>query len=297
MTLYYTPNLRPNDAVILMVGQIHLEIPPGSKRYSASSVCDAEDTQKIFAGPINIVRGLNHMHYLGREQYIELFRNGEKVQSITNESTYSYDRPTFHPLPEPMKVHPGDEIKTTCVFKTTNKKKTTFMGRGTNEEMCFGFLEVYPAKNLRSRACVNWRSLSMAKLSRENPYGCNLDVFFNYTEPHFIKVKENCRPLSKCLEECKEVVKEIREHPCMKGDMQEYTKAKARDEYQWYSYDALNFMSRIQSCDLEFLKDDQQLVIQKMVSDKASSGTKLQMKLLNLISSFLFAAFMFMNLF
>lgn len=66
MTLYYTPNLRPNDAAIYMVGQIYLEIPPGSKRYATSSVCDAEDTRELLKAPIKVTRALNHMHYLGK---------------------------------------------------------------------------------------------------------------------------------------------------------------------------------------------------------------------------------------
>lgn len=65
MTLYYTPKLRPNSAVILMVGQWYLEIPPGKERHTESAVCSKEDTQRLLTGPIKIVRALNHMHYLG----------------------------------------------------------------------------------------------------------------------------------------------------------------------------------------------------------------------------------------
>lgn len=65
MTLYYTPKLRPNSAVILMVGQWYLEIPPGKERHTESAVCSKEDTQRLLTGPIKIARALNHMHYLG----------------------------------------------------------------------------------------------------------------------------------------------------------------------------------------------------------------------------------------
>lgn len=65
MTLHYTPKLRPNSAVMLMVGQWYLEIPPGRERHAESAVCSKEDTHRLLTGPIKIVRALNHMHYLG----------------------------------------------------------------------------------------------------------------------------------------------------------------------------------------------------------------------------------------
>ena len=65
MTLYFTPNLRANDAAILMIGQTYLHIPPGKDRHTESAVCNREDTRTLFAGPIHVFRALNHMHYLG----------------------------------------------------------------------------------------------------------------------------------------------------------------------------------------------------------------------------------------
>ena len=66
MTLYFTPNLRANDAAILMIGQTYLHIPPGKDRHTESAVCNRDDTRTLFAGPIHVFRALNHMHYLGK---------------------------------------------------------------------------------------------------------------------------------------------------------------------------------------------------------------------------------------
>ena len=66
MTLYFTPNRRPNDVAILMIGQTSLHIPPGRERHIESALCDREDTRTLLAGPIHVVRASNHMHYLGK---------------------------------------------------------------------------------------------------------------------------------------------------------------------------------------------------------------------------------------
>jgi hypothetical protein len=66
MTLFYTPNKRPNDAITMAVGQHYLEIPPGRERVETDAVCRGEDTQVILSGPIYITEASNHMHYLGK---------------------------------------------------------------------------------------------------------------------------------------------------------------------------------------------------------------------------------------
>lgn len=65
LTLFYTPELRANDAAIMMIGQLYLEIPPHKDRVEATAVCSPEDTRIALTGPVNISRAFNHMHYLG----------------------------------------------------------------------------------------------------------------------------------------------------------------------------------------------------------------------------------------
>ncbi|XP_022313983.1 tyramine beta-hydroxylase-like [Crassostrea virginica] len=276
MTLYFTPNLRANDAAILMIGQTYLHIPPGKDRHTESAVCNRDDTRTLFAGPIHVFRALNHMHYLGREEFVELLRDDKMVTYITNETTYSYDRPKYVSFPQTLKILPGDELKTTCVFKSTNKKKTTFSGRGTNDEMCLAFLTVFPATNLLSRGCTHWGSLSWTKMTKEsNPYGCDMTNFLNFSNPDtkamVKKVRDNCKPFSICLKECMDVVKDIRKHPCLSGDMGKMHRFKAS-----YSddKDILLFMSMIQSCDLEIMDErSQKLTSNNQSSDSPSPKT------------------------
>ncbi|XP_062619795.1 tyramine beta-hydroxylase-like [Saccostrea cucullata] len=257
MTLYYTPNRRPNDAAIMMVGQDYLEIPPGKDRVEVDAKCSAKDTNMIFTGPVYITKAFNHMHYLGREEYIDQYRNGVKINTLTNEPDYSYDRPRFLEYETTIKIMPGDEIRTKCVFKSSSKSFTTFQGDATSDEMCFGFLTVHPITNVRVPWCVSWNDISLIQLySNQVINGCDRTVFTNASHPEMVeiyrKIDQRCLPLSKCLEECKEVVKEIKLHPCMQGDIGESMKWFARLSR---NVDVLTFYSKIESCDLEILRE------------------------------------------
>ena len=198
-------------------------------------------------------------------------------------------------FPQPLKILPGDELKTTCVFKSTNKKKTTFSGRGTNDEMCLAFLTVFPAKNLLSRGCTNWGSLSWIKMTKEsNPYGCDMTNFLNFSNPDtkamVKKVRDNCKPFSICLKECMDVVKDIRKHPCLSDDMGKMHRFKAS-----YSddKDILLFMSMIQSCDVEIMDEQSQ----KLTSNNQSSDSPSpQTGHFEILSLYLLTTFVLMSL-
>ncbi|XP_048751432.2 tyramine beta-hydroxylase-like isoform X1 [Ostrea edulis] len=280
MMLFYTPNRRPNDAITMTIGQHYLEIPPGKERVEIDAVCRGEDTRAILSGPIYVTEASNHMHYLGREEYIDQYRNGVKIHTISREPDYSYDRPRFFRYKTVIQVIPGDELKTKCVFKSSSKSVTTFQGDATSAEMCFGFLTIYPAKHVRLPFCTSWKSASMTKLRFNRVVNnCDMKVFSNASHPDMIKIYRNintrCQPLSKCLEECKEVVKEIRLHPCMNGDVGEYMKWWARMSND---IDILTFFSKIESCDLEILREE----MASQIGQNTNDGSKIDLHLLML---------------
>ena len=65
LTLHMTPNLRPNEAGMMLIGQSTLVIPPGREKFTANSTCSSECTEKKMKGNIYLTGALNHMHYLG----------------------------------------------------------------------------------------------------------------------------------------------------------------------------------------------------------------------------------------
>ena len=97
------------------------------------------------------------MHYLGSAMSIEIFRNGTHHKTVTNDTVYRYDSPVQHDMDPVMELLPGDEIKTTCVFNSMSRNESTYFGEGTNDEMCFGFLTVFPKDAFlpgAEKACV-----------------------------------------------------------------------------------------------------------------------------------------------
>ncbi|KAL3870626.1 hypothetical protein ACJMK2_038674 [Sinanodonta woodiana] len=231
MTFYYTPKLRPNDAGVLMIGQRYLYIPPGETAVTAIGTCPGECTREMMTGSINITIAVNHMHYLGIQQRIELIRNGSKVRDVTFDEKYSYDSPVIYRYDSPIEVRPGDELKTTCVFRSTSRYKTTTFGEDTSKEMCFGFLTFYPKNHYPLPFCNQWKNISMCDWQKDVIQGCRHKDIYNMSIPEtsaiYRSVTENCASLGNCQKECLPIVKEIRKHPCFQGDMDTYLRMNA----------------------------------------------------------------------
>lgn len=75
-TLYYTPNLRPNDLAVLIIGQPILSIPPGQDAYSApAALCPSSCTEK-FPTDLNVFAVTPHMHTAATAVETRHFRYG-----------------------------------------------------------------------------------------------------------------------------------------------------------------------------------------------------------------------------
>lgn len=62
---YLTPNLRPNNAGVLMVGQLYLAIPPMVTAHHEIGSCGSDCTPEIMTGEVYVTQTFNHMHLLG----------------------------------------------------------------------------------------------------------------------------------------------------------------------------------------------------------------------------------------
>lgn len=252
LTLYYTSKLRPNDAAVLMVGSSSFQLPPGRSDVEVVGTCSKQCSKEKFKGPIYVTAALNHMHYLGKKQKIELIRNGRKIQDITNEENFDYDKPVTHSFNIPIELQPGDELKTTCVFKTTSKLNYTYYGQGTNDEMCFGFLTFYPAKNVKRKFCTSWKSIPVCELIAPIVRGCQTAKFTNLSNPEFTEmrtaVKDHCSTNHTCLEKCKDHLTIISSHPCMDGDVGKYIKYRLK---KFGDSSVTDFYNGIESCSLK----------------------------------------------
>ncbi|CAG2230298.1 unnamed protein product [Mytilus edulis] len=63
----------------------------------------------------------------------------------------------------PLRVNPGDEIRTTCTYSSLSSNETIFFGEGTSDEMCYGFITYYPAQNIALPYCTTWKTVEKCK--------------------------------------------------------------------------------------------------------------------------------------
>ncbi|ESO93057.1 hypothetical protein LOTGIDRAFT_162081 [Lottia gigantea] len=216
MVLYYTKNKRMYDAGTFLVGASYLEIPGQTVSLEETALCPGVCTSRFITPEAYIVSAANHMHYLGRVQQIEQFRNGTKVRDLTNDQNYNYDDPSPIHYKTPIKLLPGDTIKTRCVFNSQNRDQVTYFGDATSDEMCFGFFTYYPKENIKMSSCTSWKSLPYcAVYSGEEYLGCNF-VEFRSKQGMFTEIRQNCS--TECTTECLSKIELLMNHACMKGD-------------------------------------------------------------------------------
>ncbi|KAK3590359.1 hypothetical protein CHS0354_020680 [Potamilus streckersoni] len=260
--LFYTSKLRPNDAGILMIGQTSLRIPPGKNTFAITGSCPGDCTNKLMVGNIHVVTAFNHMHYLGLQERFQLLRNGSKLQDLAYDSFYSYDSPVIYNFPNPVEVWPGDELTTTCIFKSTSRSKTTFFGLETSDEMCYSFIMYYPEKNALNKECTQWEDISTCDIDTDRNgtiRGCPTHTIFDISIPQhadiYHAVTENCDITGiYCREECKSVVKSIRKHPCFNGSVDKWIRTHLADlPIPDVPVNIRDFYSALDSCDVEFL--------------------------------------------
>ncbi|XP_033727074.1 tyramine beta-hydroxylase-like [Pecten maximus] len=229
LNVYYTPNLRPYDVKVLSVGSQYFEIPPGKPEVDIEGVCSSDCSSRLFTAPVYIATAKNHMHYMGRKQKLEQYRNGVWIRDITNVDDFEFDRfDAFHFDP-PIEVLPGDELKTTCVFESSGKTTTTFSGDGTLDEMCHVLLHVFPAENVKESYCMTLKKYDLCKLINfpsEFPVidGCKIKSIFNPFHPDMVSINSNlrkfCKPFDICTQECKQYITDmLSSNKCFSGDI------------------------------------------------------------------------------
>ncbi|XP_076456031.1 dopamine beta-hydroxylase-like [Babylonia areolata] len=286
LTLFYTRRLRPNEATTMVVGQRVFQIPPRQPSVQVTGTFPSSCSRRLLAKPVYVVNALNHMHYLGRSEKIELFRQGRLMSSITNEEVYSYDNPIRVNHNPPIQILPGDDVKVTCMYNSRNKNSTVLYGDGTSDEMCYGFLTVYPQDAFPyTTSCISFGEESLCDRflddedsdsddSEENDddtteprpgagsdrpptsgddtiEGCNWRVFTNTSSPEFRHLAErlsvSCDAFGSCRRECGQLLARFARHPCLHGDAWEHVKGALSR-----SMEGLMVTAHISSCPLVF---------------------------------------------
>ncbi|KAH9489133.1 hypothetical protein Btru_057526 [Bulinus truncatus] len=246
LKIYLTTKLRKHDAGMLVIGQNFLQIDPvqgeDNSDLEFTSSCPQGCTESMFRHPIYITSAVNHMHYLGKYQNISIYKNNTLLKVVTDEPNYKYDDPVIHNFQSPILVNPGDELRTTCVFRRTSAPHPVCWGEATSDEMCFGFITYFPLlSKLEQPWCTSHRSLPSCE--RHIQYlntdyrpieGCQWWIFRDISHPTTKKILMDvgrwCLHNNSlhCSDECKTLVKGIIDNPCLKGNIGSYMLEKFR---------------------------------------------------------------------
>ena len=96
--------------------------------------------------------------------------------------------------------------------------------------------------------------VSVMLFTRPEINGCRHKEFMNITHPDtqliYQSVMANCRTLH-CLEECKDVKKNLQSHPCMTGYIHDYIRYQALAQAQKDLPKFLMMLAALNSCDME----------------------------------------------
>lgn len=259
MTFYLTPNLRPNEAGVLMIGQSYLEIPPGQDAYSTEGVCKGSCTPYLMEGPVYITETFNHMHYLGAAQQTELIRNNMSID-LALDRVYSYDNPVIHLFDDPVRMDPGDELKTTCTFRSTSRTVTTYYGESTSAEMCFAFIMYYPKQNFKTTTCISTMGIGTCDWYSGTVQGCELGKLSNPAHPETAaliqQVTSNC-VVGRCQHECLTIIREVKKQPCFMNDVAKFSRYNAMQRYhESNNAEELLWYAMLDSCDRELALEE-----------------------------------------
>ncbi|XP_039286537.1 MOXD1 homolog 1-like [Nilaparvata lugens] len=191
LRLYYTENLREYDGGILISGvtvsPLHI-IPPRQPQYKTAGYCDGSCTKLMLpARGIKVVSVLLHSHLAGRKIILRHIRDGVELPAIAKDENYDFNYQQSRVIEEGIRVLPGDELITECVYETTNRTQPTHGGYSTKQEMCLAFIVYYPRTPLAS--CL---SMSPVEFFFKT-FG--VTEFYNYNmstvEKMFLKLTEN----------------------------------------------------------------------------------------------------------
>ncbi|XP_050714988.1 uncharacterized protein LOC126997820 [Eriocheir sinensis] len=150
--IYYTENLREYDAGNLIIGHRvspFLIIPPGQPTFMSAGFCDSTCTQQAFPkGGVRLFQGLLHTHLLGVSLVLRQIRDGQELPTVMKDMNYDFNYQSARVLKQEVTVLPGDTLIMECYYDSSAKRKPTFGGLGTKEEMCLAFMSYYPRVNV-----------------------------------------------------------------------------------------------------------------------------------------------------
>jgi hypothetical protein len=154
--LIYTE--KPVDVEIgsLTLGDLQVSgwfLEPGKELVAHSTVCTPECTGKWPKEGITAISVFHHMHYRGRNARVQIIRDGKEIEPLSSLYDFEYGY-QFSKNLNSVQLLPGDKFITTCEYNTMNDTKPVPGGQPSEDEMCFAWVDYYPANQVL--ACTQY---------------------------------------------------------------------------------------------------------------------------------------------
>ena len=135
---------RPLEAGIFTLGSLSINIPAGAEDHTVEGTCPAWATSALPA-PVHVLASFPHMHQLGRRITTDILRGGDAsaVETLIDVEPFQFENQQYSPHEPEVLIHPGDALRTRCTYDNPGDQPV-FLGEGTEDEMCFNFVMIYP---------------------------------------------------------------------------------------------------------------------------------------------------------
>jgi hypothetical protein len=68
-----------------------------------------------------------HTHLIGKRVYTKIIRNGKEIGYLQKTMNYDFDYQFTSFFVNPVTLYPGDELKTTCIYDSSQRTNYTFV--------------------------------------------------------------------------------------------------------------------------------------------------------------------------
>jgi hypothetical protein len=145
--VYVTKKLRKYDAGNFEQGDVRgIMIPPQAQAHEHVARCTSEMMTQKLTHPIYVFASMQHAHLMIRHIKTEHYREGKLSYTFGDQMTQGFagffDQ-QFKPHKPCVKLLPGDELVTSCVYQNPTDFTITG-GEATNQEMCTTFFQYFP---------------------------------------------------------------------------------------------------------------------------------------------------------
>lgn len=137
---------RDNTAAFVRLGTRDIHIPCETTGHDEVAECN------VPKGGLNIIGTVPHMHNAGASFVTDIVHEGGDSDELIRIDDWDFGYQAYYDASATLLK--GDTLKTTCTYDNLTSEPIHF-GEGSEEEMCFNFVLVYPASGLKgARSCV-----------------------------------------------------------------------------------------------------------------------------------------------